>query len=584
MTAAFADFLELLTQFLDRRPAIVDRIEQTLLNVRDKETARIRQRDYFDRRLTACFFDASGIPAHLAGLKGRLAAAHLADGFEPVVMDRYAHELDPLELIVRAYQYWDRTRWPGRSGRTTYAETVYAVAMLRHLEHLSLRIWDDGPDGVLDRLDRVQELLDRLNSTGGPNVSVRDVAWVIQIAQGPLTRHPKPYFAIAQRLSESPLNARRLAIHTAGARLAGGHLRSQLHYRAFERGKAIDDAEILAVTRNSNSMDLALLVHDLLPLFAAYDDARLAGEEEARLDLADAILQGVSADPELCLTRLDLLGPSTSLEELFVDTSEDGPPRLTPLGEWHRAALDRYAELIARVAEPLGEDASRFNPARCAYSPYGILYGFCADILSNMAMGALLSQPSLGVSLEDLFEGRSRLEDKLARARGWQALPKREDERDHFEHSLEWAAQVYARVTGALAARARRPTAANASEQPTARLFVVPASQVVDSLPAGWSPPEAVDASEHCLSSDLTRALAGAATPRSARDMATDWKEGRFLASAEANGEWFGVSKVILTLITSRGQDALIHNVPATVVQALRLTCPDLAVFPPLTT
>ena len=581
MSCSFGEHVELLSQLLDRRPAIVDRIESTLLNVRDKPAARIRQRDYFDRLLKACFFDVPGLPPGLSRLKGQLAATHLADGFEPVVLDRHTHELDPLELVVRAYEHWDRHRWPGKSGRTTYAQVVYAVALLRDLEHLSLRIWDDGPEDASDRLQDVQHLLDRLNAPAGTDLFVRDARWLIQTAQGPLTRHTRPYFTIARQIADSFTGTRRVGIHDAGARLAGGHLRSQLRYRAWEAGRAIDDPDVLAVTRNSNSMDMALLIHDLVPLLEAYDASCGARheDEDARLDLADAILQGLSADPELFLTRLDLLGPSCTIEELFVDW-HDGRPRLTALGEWHRGVLRRYVELIGRLAAPLKEDASQFDPAATRYSPLGIVYGFCADMLSNVAAAALVSQPSFGLSAEDLFASRGRHEDKLARARGWQALPMREGEHEHFEHSLEWAAQMSARLTDALKARARRPATPNASELPNGRIFVVPESHPAESLSDGFPAVDAVSAQEHCVSSDVTRAVEGVATPRSRQQMTTDWKEARFLASAERDGHRFGVSKVILTLITSRGQDAVIGGVPHTVVDVLHLTCPEIMAVP----
>ena len=583
MSFPFGEHVELLSQLLDRRPAIVNRIETTLLNVRDKPAARIRQRDFFDRLLKTCFFEVPGLPPSLSRLKGQLAASHLADGFEPVVLDRHTHELDPLELIVRAYEHWDLHRWPGKSGRTTYAQVVYAVALLRHLEHLSLRIWDDGPGKASDRLQDVQRLLDRLNESDGAGVFLRDARWLIQTAQGPLTRHTRPYFTIARNIADSLTGAQRLGVHDSGARLAGGHLRSQLRYRAWEAGRAIDDPDVLAVTRNSNSMDMALLVHDLVPLLEAYDAAcgtRHAHEpEDARLDLADAILQGLSADPELFLTRLDLLGPSCTIEELFVDWN-DGRPRLTALGEWHRGVLRRYVELIGRLAPPLQEDASRFEPAATTYSPLGIVYGFCADMLSNVAAAALVSQPSFGLSAEDLFTSRGRLEDKLARARGWQALPMREGEHEHFEHSLEWAAQMHARLTDALKARVRRPATPNASELPAGRVFVASELRAVESRPEGVLPADIVSAPEHCVTSDVTHAVEGAATPRSQQQMTTDWKEARFLASAECDGHRFGVSKIILTLVTSRGRDALVTGVPRPVVDVLRLTCPDLVAFP----
>jgi len=80
------------------------------------------------------------------------------------------------------------------------------------------------------------------------------------------------------------------------------------------------------------------------------------------------------------------------------------------------------------------------------------------------------------------------------------------------------------------------------------------------------------------LTSDLERALSSGATAFPKSQIVSDRNEGRFLASAEADGKWFGVSKIVLTVCTSRGKDALITDVPAAVLDVLRLTCPGLLV------
>ena len=191
-----------------------------------------------------------------------------------------------------------------------------------------------------------------------------------------------------------------------------------------------------------------------------------------RLDLADAILQGVSADPELFLTRLDLLAPCTMIEDLFIERGEDGRPRYTPMGDAHRHLLESYAALIGRHAASLQEDARRLDPRHRVYSPLGIVYGFCADILSNMALDTLLSQPSFGLSLEDMFASRGSLENKRARAEGWKARQEREGARNPVDYSADWAAQMFDRTMSALRARAGHKDRANASDVPDARLFV----------------------------------------------------------------------------------------------------------------
>ena len=590
MTFSFSDHVSLLDQFLLYRSGIVERIEESLLNVREKETARRRDRSHFDRTLNECFFSAPGIDPGLSRLKGQLAAAHLADGFEPIQLERFSNEFDPLDLIIRAYEYWETHRWPGKTGRLAYAQCIYSTFLLRQFEHLSLRMWDEGNDRAGDRLQALQQILDRLNATSIQQVCVRDVRWLVQAAQGPLTKYLAPYFRIATHISESFTEPVRLGLHAAGAKLAGGHLRSQLRYRALEGERPIDDPVNLAIARNSNSMDGALLVRDLVPLLKAYDRACAARESELRLDLADAILQGLSADPELFLTRLDLLGPCTMIEDLFIERGNDGVARYTLLGHAHLAILDQYRELIGRLAEFLQNDAAALAPPQDSYSPYGISYGFAADLLSNMALDALVSPQSSGLSFEDMFGSRNNLNAKLARARAWSELPKREGERDHFYHSADFAAQSFARLMAALDARALRKADLNASNHPDARLYVVAESESPqalrdealpdDALPDGALPAGIVRAEEHCYTADFNRALSGTMTAVPANQILIDRNEGRFLASDESGGKWFAVSKVILTLFTSQGKDALISGVPPKVIEVLRLTCPGLIMKP----
>ncbi len=252
------------------------------------------------------------------------------------------------------------------------------------------------------------------------------------------------------------------------------------------------------------------------------------------------------------------------IEDLFVAAGEDGRPQYTPMGLTHRAFLERYARLIGQHAESLHEDAIALDPRHRAYSPLGIAYGFCADLLSNMALDTLLARPSFDLGLEDMFdslpraESRARdgLEHKRARAEGWTD-----------GYSDAWAAQMFDRTMAALGARVRHKERANASAVPDARLFL-------DSGPEG-----AVKAQEHCVTSDLQRALASGATAFPKGQIVRDRNEGRFLASANEDGKWFGISKVILTLCTGRGHDALLTGVPPSVVDTLRLTCPGLVVM-----
>jgi hypothetical protein len=239
------------------------------------------------------------------------------------------------------------------------------------------------------------------------------------------------------------------------------------------------------------------------------------------------------------------------------------------MGRTHRDVLASYAGLIGRYAGSLLEDADTLDPRHRVYSPLGLAYGFCADILSNMAFDAAPSPSSSGVCLEDLFASRGSLDHKRARAESWKARQEQEGVRNPLDYSAAWAEHIFNRTTSALRARARNPHRANASEVPNARLFV-------ESAPEGT-----MIAQEHCVTSDLPRALSTGATAFPKGQIVIDRHEGRFLASAESDGKWFGLSKVVLTQYISQGTDALVTGVPQPVVDTLRLTCPDLVVIDP---
>jgi hypothetical protein len=370
----------------------VEGIER-LLNA--KETGGQPPRTYTDlqKKLTAAFFGEVQIRRH-------------APGFEPIPVRNISNGVvDPVEFVGRAYDHWEHGGWPGRNIRRAYAHTLFALVMLKQLEEASLLMLEEPVDRTAAALRQVQSLLDRLNAAGVPNVPVfvRDARWLIQTAQSPATQDLRPYFAIARQLSRVFSDADRLEIHKAGAKMTGGHLRSQLRYRSEARGVSIDDVEVVAYTRTSNAMDHALLVYDLVSLLDAYDAACGTGDTSARRELADAILQGVSIDPELFLVQLDLLAPCTIVEHLFVERGSDGQAQYTDLGHFHVEHLRRYHELIGRLASALREDAAAFAPSPDGYSPYGIAYGFTSDIVASMATRTLIVKTAIDFSLEDAF-------------------------------------------------------------------------------------------------------------------------------------------------------------------------------------
>jgi hypothetical protein len=320
-------------------------------------------------------------------------------------------------------------------------------------------------------------------------------------------------------------------------------------------------------------MDVALLIRDLVPLLEAYKIACIT-DADRRLTLSDAILQGLSAEPELLVTRLDVLGPATMIEDVFIEPKEDGRVGYTEFGARHLDVLSRYRALISELAGRLKADARHIDPTRSVYSPFGIVYGFCADILSNIAIARLISPETIALTLEDMFSNGCAQESKLARARHWEALPRHNPERARFEYSAEWASEIFRRLMTALDRRAMHGDAPNASGVHSARVFAVQEGHSEQRDIAGQS--EMIRAQEHCVTSDLKRALATGSTAFPRSQILSDRKEGRFLASVESEGKWFAVSKVLLTTCLCQGKEALIVDVPPTVIDVLRLTCPDV--------
>jgi hypothetical protein len=556
----------LVGHWTDRRPDIADRLERSLVGVQGKETARRRDRPFFDRTFDAAFYDVAGLPRESAALKGQLRASHVDDGFEPTRRDRFATDLDPLELLVRAYEHWDTTHWPGRSGRLTVAGCLCSVFLLRHLEWLSLRIWDAGHEHAENRLAVVQALLDRLNGATSPITFVRDAAWLLQTAQGPLTPNPEPYFVVANHIAASFSDTTRTRVHAAGAVLGAGHLRSQLRYGMWRTGHAIDHREILAFSRNTNAMDHALLVRDLVGVLNAYGRAIEAGDREARARHADVILQAVSVDPDLYLVRQDLLAAYTSIEALHLEDSAGGV-RLSAEGQTARRAAARCATLLSTYARLLIEDLPVVRPHDRTYSPLGIVYGFISDVLSNAAMDVVVGRRGPFGSLETMFDSQGDLDISRRRADGWAALPKRAGEIDHFEHSIDFAAMVYERLSAALDRRAEAGDRPNASAQPATRLFVSANAQ-----PPADVPPDAVTNAAFVFTSDQARASGRGETFAPDDRMVSDRREGAFLASADVDGHWVGVSKLVLTLALEQGRDVAISHVPDLLAARLVVT------------
>jgi hypothetical protein len=573
---SFQAHLDLLRSFMAHRDEIVERI-QGVLNAQRKPADYRQDHPLLSRQFEDCFFTIVGHTHSQLRLRGRLEDAHWASGFRPRDIPGLHNGLiDPAEMMIRAFHLWQQTRWPGRSGRARYAHTLFNLYLLRCLALLSMRLWDDGASSAGDRLWQLQGVLDQLwtRAPADQPVFLRDARWLIQMAQSPATDELGPYFDVAATIAESLSENDRLEVHEAGVRMAAGHLRSQIRHHSTTKGVSLDESRLVLTTRNSNALDFALLIQDLVPLLTAYERAWHSDDRVARRKLADVICQGVSPDPELFLTRVELLGPYSMIEHLFITGDSDGRAVHTPMGRRHVGLLRAYEALIGRVSKPLCDDCPQFRPVEGAYSPYGLLYGFSSNLIEHMALRSLLPDPVTRFSLEDVFVGGDA--GKLAWVSGWRRLPHltREVER-LFDYPQQFAVDVFDRIE-----RALRRRASDSQEKPavrTGRLFISAAGDPENDSNMSTIPDLPV---RYISSSDLQLVAAHKASPIDETDLLSDRREGRCVLSYQTPHGWAAISKTILTEVLGAGRDVKIVGLPAAAIAVLQLMCPELVVAP----
>src|SRR5580700_8989456 len=165
--APFQAHLELLRLFLTHREDIVESIE-TVLNAQRKPIRYLQDRVLLSRHFEDCFFARTAVTASQARPdrptdRGELEEAHWAGGFRPRQV-HYLHNdlIHPAEMMVRGFHFWQQTRWPGRNGRVHYAQTLFNLYVIRRLQFLSMRLWDEGPSSASGRLAEIQGVLDEL--------------------------------------------------------------------------------------------------------------------------------------------------------------------------------------------------------------------------------------------------------------------------------------------------------------------------------------------------------------------------------------------------------------------------------------
>ncbi|MDX1562894.1 MAG: hypothetical protein R3305_08195, partial [Gammaproteobacteria bacterium] len=561
----------MLKNFLAQRNKIVDRI-QDVLNAQRRPVQFLQDRTGLSRALDDSFAASLGTSSSFQ-LKRQLEEAHRASGFSPRhVPELHNDLLDPAELVVRGFYCWYQTRWPGRNGRQRYARTVFDLYLIRCLQLLSMRIWDESADGAGDKLGDVQSLLDELWN-GAPSdqpVLVRDARWLIPLAQSPTTDELVAYFEVAARVADSLPRDDQLEIQKAHALMIGGHLRSQIRHYCLSDGIDIDDPSVIRRTRTSNALDFALLIQHLASLLEAYEQAARGGDETKRLELAGAVLQAISPDPELFVNRVNLLGAYSMMEDVFVASDDAGHAAYTALGQRHIRSFERYASSIDRCVEPLVDDCLQFRPLDGGYSPYGAIFGTPTNLLEDMALKTLQRDAVTGFGLEDVFTDGDA--SKLGWVNGWKQLPHVDrDVQKLYEYPQDFAVQMFERIERALTRHlAGKPASERAR---TGRLFVVAdgdaaterAASSIEALPA-----------QYLGSSDRELVAAGKAEPYDASRLLHHRREGYFALSFETSGGWLAVKKDFVTEALGAGRDVKLTNLPPVAAGLLKLMCPGL--------
>ena len=451
--------VELLRLFLTHREDIVESIE-AILNAQRKPIRYLQDHSVLSRHFEDCFFARTAATASQKRLRGQLEEAHWTAGFRPrQVQDLHNDLIHPAEMMIRGFYCWRQTRWPGRNGRMHYAHTLFNLYVIRCLQFLSMRLWDEGPSSAGGRLAEIQGVLDELwrSSPADQPVIVRDARWLIPLAQSLISDELAPYFEVARQVTETLQEADVLEIQKAHVRMLGGHLTSQIRYYCAKDGVSINEHSVVLRTRASNALDFALLVQGLVELLKAYECALQSGDERMRLDMAGAICQGISADPELFLNRIDLLSAYSMIEHVFIapevrQEAREGHVVYSPLGQRHVQLLEEYGALIDRLIKSLRDDFPRFRPVDGGCSPYGVIFGLPSHLIEHMALKALQHDAETRFSLEDVFDDRDTSAAKLAWVNGWRKLPHIDREVQRlYDYPQQFAEDVYGRIESELA-------------------------------------------------------------------------------------------------------------------------------------
>src|ERR1019366_3517565 len=362
-------------------------------------------------------------------------------------------------------------------------------------------------------------------------------------------------------------------------RMLGRHLTSQIRYYCTKDGVPVNEHSVVLRTRTSNALDFALLVQGLVPLLKAYDCALLSGDEQMRLEMAGAICQGISADPELFLNRVDMLSAYSMIEHVFIATeakqeAREGHVAYSPLGQRHVQLLKAYRSLIERLIRSLRDDFPRFRPVDGCFSPYGVISGLPSGLIELMALKTLQRDAETRFGLEDVFDDGNTSAAKLAWVDGWRKLPHIDREVQRlYDYPQQFAEDIYDRIEQELRRRDSNAEACDRSR--TGRLYIVSGDDPETDSKAAAIPELPA---RYFGSSDRQIVAADKAAPYERAQLLRERQEGHFLVSYETPGGWIALKKDLLAEVVGAGRDARIVGLPLDAAQVLRFMCTDLVI------
>jgi hypothetical protein len=292
--------------------------------------------------------------------------------------------------------------------------------------------------------------------------------------------------------------------------------------------------------------------------------------------MAGAICQGISADPELFVNRLELLGPYSMIENVFVAVDDKGHAGYTPLALRHVQLLERYATGIGRLAKPLLEDCAQLRPVERACSPYGVIFGTATNLIEDMALKTVQLDSDTRFSLEDIFVDNDAGGKKLAWVNGWRQLPHVSAEvQQRYSYPHQFSAEIFDRVEQALWQRGASGEASPSRRAGRLTIMVANDTKADSSVSAVPDLPIA-----YIRSSDQALVKARQAEHCDPTTLLNDRQEGHFAVSFQTPAGWVAIVKGFLTEVLGAGRDAKVGGLPPQAAETLRLMCPGLVGTP----